>query len=196
MKFNASIHLSTFHSFFHSLFQSLTHALTHARTLIHSLTHSRTHALTQAHNQSRIQSVSHSLSHSVNHYFFFCTLQTSAASASPYILMLFVIVFGGHLADCLSKYFLRTGAVRKILNTLGEVHFVSLIRFIEQQQEALFSLGLTEVFFQGYILTEFLPCHRVRSGSVYFVSSPTVEKRFLLKPFDQSTRRIYLTKSH
>ena len=85
---------------------------------------------------------------------FFCTLQTSAASASPYILVLFVIVFGGQLADCLRKYFLSTGAVRKIFNTLGKVHFVSQIRFIkQQQQQALFPLGLTEVLFQGYILT-------------------------------------------
>ena len=176
MTLNASIHLSTFHSFIHSsihsFIQSFTHSLTHSltRSCSHTLTHSRTHASTH--------SVTRSLSHSASHYFFFCTLQTSAASASPYILMLFVIVFGGHLADCLSKYFLSTGAVRKILNTLGKVHFVSLIRFIEQQQKALFPLGLTEVFFQGYILTEFLLCHKVRSGSVYFVSSPTLEKSF------------------
>ena len=57
-------------------------------------------------------------------------------------LVLFVIVFGGQLADCLRRYFLSTGAVRKIFNTLGKVHFSSLIRFIEQQQQqqTLFSL--------------------------------------------------------
>jgi len=52
--------------------------------------------------------------------------QTSAASASPYILVLFVLIFGGQLADCLRKYFLSTGAVRKIFNTLG---FLPMIFF-------------------------------------------------------------------
>ena len=103
--------------------------------------------------------------------------------------MLFVIVFGGQLADCLRKYFLSTGAVRKIFNTLGKAQSYSPwtnrnIAFL--------------VFSRLYINRVLAVLPGVGAVPFLLFRDPTLKKNVsldVLQPFGQSTRRIYIIKA-